>query len=222
MMAPQPGTLAARWAAVWTRIGAGGDAAAVFSGLARRYAEPHRRYHVLDHIGECLTALDGAIEPEQLPRPAADEAEIALWFHDAVYDPRAGDNEARSAELAVATLEAAGVPDAVRERVRATVLATTHDNTPPTHAASVACDADLAILGADPGRYAAYAAAVGEEYSWVPPELFRARRAAVLERFLLRPSVYHTAWFRQRCETAARRNLTAELARLAPPGAQDR
>jgi predicted metal-dependent HD superfamily phosphohydrolase len=48
--------------------------------LARR--EPQRRYHTLQHLRECLGHLEAVLD--QVPDPAA--IELALWFHDAVYE----------------------------------------------------------------------------------------------------------------------------------------
>ena len=91
-----------RWVALWQALGRPAPAL-VFEALAERYAEAHRHYPTAQHIAECLAHFDGARALcEQVP-----EVEIALWFHDAVYDPRRNDNEDRSGDLAVAVLSAA-------------------------------------------------------------------------------------------------------------------
>ncbi|MFD0852009.1 metal-dependent phosphohydrolase, partial [Actinomadura adrarensis] len=75
----------------------------------------------------------------------------------------------------------------------------------------VLCDADLAVLGSDPERYAAYTAAVREEYAFVPEEFYRAGRAEVLRGLLDLPTLFHTPAARERFETRARRNMETEL-----------
>jgi predicted metal-dependent HD superfamily phosphohydrolase len=61
--------------------------------------------------------------------------------------------------------------------------------------------------------YDAYAEAIRREYDWVPEEAYRTGRAAVLERFLTRPRLYHTAAMTTH-EPAARANLRREIERL--------
>jgi predicted metal-dependent HD superfamily phosphohydrolase len=74
---------------------------------------------------------------------------------------------------------------------------------------------DLAILGADPARYKAYAADVRLEYSHVPEKLWRMGRSLVLERMLDKDVLFPDREFRDRLETQARANMTAEIASLA-------
>ncbi len=92
-------TLLDEWSALWRRLGAAGDAEPVFLDLEARYSEEGRAYHNLAHIAHCLDEL------RCYPGGGVDigAVEFALWFHDAVYDPRAKDNEGRSAGLASET-----------------------------------------------------------------------------------------------------------------------
>jgi predicted metal-dependent HD superfamily phosphohydrolase len=205
-----PIALVERWRALWRRIGGEGDGAAELADLAARYGESGRHYHTLEHVADCLAELDR----ERATADHADEVELALWLHDAVYDPRASDNETRSAELAARMLAAATLPPDALERISAGILATTHAAPAPPGDAALVCDADLAILGAENGRYRRYAEQIAAEYAWVPAAVFRQRRALVLRRLLDRRSIYSTNGFRERLEPAARRNLSAELSEL--------
>jgi predicted metal-dependent HD superfamily phosphohydrolase len=195
---------------------------AIGTDLLRRYAEPHRRYHTVEHLAEVLDHV------EELA-PEADDAgavRLAAWFHDAVYDPSRGDNEERSAALAERMLAGTGQPArTVAEVSRLIRLTTTHDPREGDRNGAVLSDADLAILAATPDRYAAYAAAVREEYAAVPDEAFREGRAEILRSLLDLPALYRTAPARERWESAARHNVGTELMLLrgasggaAPPG----
>jgi predicted metal-dependent HD superfamily phosphohydrolase len=190
--------------------------------LLRRYAEPHRRYHTAGHLAAVLDRVDElAAEADD-----ADAVRLAAWFHDAVYDPSRSDNEERSAVLAERMLAETDLPaGTVAEVARLVRLTTTHDPEEGDRNGAVLCDADLAILAADPEQYAAYAAAVREEYAAVPDEAFRAGRAAVLESLLDLPALFRTPSGRERWEAAARHNLRTELMLLGrasggagPPG----
>jgi predicted metal-dependent HD superfamily phosphohydrolase len=180
----------------------------LFDELVARYSEPHRAYHTLQHVEECLAAVEPALHLAKRPH----EVEIAIWFHDAVHDPRARDNEERSADWLRDALERGEAKRRDIERLQELVRATRHpDAAPADPDARLVVDADLAILGADEARFAEYEAQIRREYDWVPEERFRLERARVLGRFLARPNVYCTGWFRDRREARARANLTRAL-----------
>lgn len=190
------------WQRAWAALGLSSPEG-LMQQLIDAWAEPQRHYHSLQHLRECLALLEPALD--LVKRPG--EVELALWFHDAVYDPQAKGNEARSADWAVEALAQAGAGREVQERVHALIMATCHDAEPVDADARLLVDIDLAILGADPARFAEYDAQVREEYRWVPDLIYRAKRREVLAGFLARPALYGTERFRERFEAQARENL---------------
>lgn len=191
---------------------------AVGQELLERWHERGRLHHDASHLREVLDAVDRLAHAEALDRSTHRRALLAAWFHDAVHasgrrrtQPEApGSDEEESARLAVVLL--AEDPDAAA--VAALVRMTTHHRPDPgDRAAAVLSDADLAVLGTSPARYADYAAAIRMEYGHVPAEVFRPARARILGDFLAGP-LFHTASGRARWEDAARANLTAEIAAL--------
>lgn len=212
MLVPVSSGQAVRLAERWARL-AGSAAAARLVGreLLTRYAEPHRHYHTTAHLLAVLEMVDLLADHAA----AADAVRLAAWFHDAVYDPHSGDNEQRSAELAEQRLGGLGIaPSVVAEVARLVRLTASHTPESEDRNGAVLCDADLAVLGSPTDQYAAYAAAVRAEYAQLPEALFRAGRAAVLERLLALPVLFHTPPARQRLERQARQNLATELAGL--------
>lgn len=198
--------LVARWVAL-----AGEETRRIGADLADRYGEEHRRYHTREHLVAVLDLVDELAGHADDP----DLVRLAAWFHDAVYDPRRGDNEERSAVKAERVLADTDLPpEAVAEVARLVRLTATHTPGPADRNGQVLCDADLAILGADAERYAAYAAAVRSEYAFVPEEHFNAARADILRSLLAKPTIFHTPPARERFERRARRNLHQELSRL--------
>ena len=171
--------------------------------LVAAYREPHRHYHSLQHLQECLAHFESARELANHPS----EVELALWFHDAIYDPRAKDNEQRSADWVVAELTRRGVCFASAQRVHALIMATCHTATPSEPDQQLLVDIDLSILGASPARFAEYNTQVGAEYGWVEIGLYQTKRKAILKGFLARPAIYSTAFFKERYEQQARANL---------------
>ena len=203
--------LHARWNSLMARLGVGsGSSEAIREKLFFLHREPGRHYHNLRHVEECLMELDA----ESTGGLDRDEIALALWFHDAVYDPKVSDNEAASARLASESLTALELPGATIERVRRLILATDHRRMPETDAEKRIADIDLSILGSSEVHYNRYASAIRGEYRHVPEVTYRIGRRKVLRNFLDRPSIYHTHDFRARFENTARRNLRAELERL--------
>lgn len=176
--------------------------------LDKRYGEPHRRYHTRDHLTAVLDLVDEFAEHADAPGLVR----LAAWFHDAVYDPERADNEERSARLAARMLADTDLgAQEIQEVVRLIELTATHAPEEDDRNGQVLCDADLGILGSDPDAYAAYAAAVREEYAFVPDEFFKAGRAQVLNALLALPKLFHTPPARERFEERARRNIRTEL-----------
>ncbi|MGW2224375.1 HD domain-containing protein [Streptomyces formicae] len=208
--------LHARWAATLLRTtGDGGapDPAPYAERLLARWAEPQRRYHTTDHLAAVLDHIDVLEEHADDP----ELVRLAAWFHDAVYAPDRSENEERSARLAERALTEAGLSDrAVAEVARLVRLTVTHDPADDDRNGEALCDADLAILASPPDTYAAYAAAVREEYGFVPDEAFRSGRAEVLRQLLSLPRLFRTPYGTANWETPARENLTTELDLLAP------
>jgi predicted metal-dependent HD superfamily phosphohydrolase len=199
-----------RWLTLWQAASGRGDGGTWFDTLAARYSEPHRYYHTVRHIAECLQSFDStrhlAVQPVAV--------ELALWFHDAIYDTHAADNEEQSAQFALQCLGEAGAGRDLQNAVRDLVLVTkTHEGS--THPdAPLLVDIDLSILGASKARFFEYEDQIRSEYAWVPEEIFRSKRAEILERFLARKVIFHTRWFSNAYEEQARVNLRTSLNHL--------
>ncbi len=205
------------FASLWQRLGAKGDSSSVHARLVAAWSEPARAYHGVQHLEECLGLLDQARAADGMKNP--DAVEMALWMHDAVYDPKAADNEERSAVLAHSLLNDAGVSASIVAEVERLVLVT------KTHLASLdddsawMVDIDLAILGSSKTRFSEYETQIRQEYAWVPRALYVEKRAEVLQRFLHRERLFLTSFFHDRFEAAARENLARAIAELqsGPP-----
>jgi predicted metal-dependent HD superfamily phosphohydrolase len=176
--------------------------------LVAAYTAPGRHYHNLTHIEDCLGALAG------VDNLSAAEREIltqAIWWHDVVYDPTRSDNEELSARLA----ERHVGPDLAAEVGRLIRLTISHQVAPEDRLGAILISIDLGILGAEPARYDAYAAAIRREFAHVPERDYRAGRAHVLRQFAARPVIFPDAAFAARYDRQARENLARELLSLS-------
>jgi predicted metal-dependent HD superfamily phosphohydrolase len=176
--------------------------------LVAAYTASGRHYHNLTHIEDCLSALTRVENLSPLDREILSEA---IWWHDVIYDATRSDNEELSARLAEQN---------VRENLRQEVgrlirLTKTHDVQPDDRLGAILISIDLSILGAEPARYDAYAAAIRQEFIHVPERDYRAGRAKVLSQFAARPVIFPDAAFAARYDRPARDNLARELASLS-------
>ena len=188
------------------------DAEELRDALVAAYDSEGRGYHDLTHLAEVLDRLDELAAAGQ----GFDDVPVRLaaWFHDGVYDGAAG-AEARSARWAEDALTDAGLPEAVvAEVVRLVLMTEAHAPADDDRNGCALSDADLAILAAEPDRYAAYTAGVRREYASVGDDDFRRGRAVVLADLAAKPTLFHTAHARRHWEGRARRNLARELAAL--------
>lgn len=174
------------------------------------YKAPERVYHNIGHIFDCFIEFDVRDVRYRLSKDQY-AVEMAIWFHDYIYNTKAHDNEERSAEAARNFLKDSPKADAVAELI----LATKHDRPPPSADAALLCDVDLRILGSDRVGYEAYAAAIRQEYAWVPSNDYAAGRIIVLKKFLERPKIFCLDVFRRLYERKARSNIKAEIKRLS-------
>ena len=198
-----------RWQALMTRLGLSQNVD-VHNSLAAAYAETHRHYHTAAHIDHCLELLDEFQDEADNP----EEIELALWFHDAVYNPMSKDNEAKSADWAERFLMENDGDQERSRKIRAMIMATVHDAPVSDPDTRLLVDIDLSILGADPARYAEFEREVRREYRWVPGPMFRKGRQSILESFLERDTIYSTGGIRHRYEEQARENLAAAVSNL--------
>jgi predicted metal-dependent HD superfamily phosphohydrolase len=177
-----------------------------------RHREATRRYHGLRHVTWVVRHVLDLARTEPIDDLGAVVA--AAFFHDAVYDATASDNEEQSARLAARVLVGLGWETARADHVAGLVRATAAHAASTDPDAAVLLDADLAVLGSEPGAYQAYVTGVRFEYGHVPDDAWRRARAEVLTRFLEAPELYSTATARARWTARARANMTAELVAL--------
>lgn len=163
-------------------------------------------YHNHQHIVECLELFYEI--KHQLKDLIA--VELAIWFHDIIYDPQASDNEEQSAKFmqkhCVGILKRAEL-----EKVARWIIATKKHLPTKEHDLKYLLDIDLAILASSTQRFTEYEQQIQQEYAWVPPETYQVKRAEVLTKFYQKQPLFQTQYFQQRFEEAAKKNLATTL-----------
>jgi predicted metal-dependent HD superfamily phosphohydrolase len=182
----------------------------IFDLLYLAYNQGHRAYHNSDHIVHCLREFDRV----KYLADRQDEIEMALWFHDAIYDPHSSHNEEESALWAKSIFGQRNSSREIAAYVARLILATRHPCQPLTTDEKILVDIDLSILGTAPDIFDRYDRQIRTEYSWVDAFVYREGRTRVLQEFLDRETIFQTSEFQQRSEQTARTNLHRAIARL--------
>lgn len=200
-----------KYLALASRYAAGREKVSDFwQEIETYYSASGRYYHTLSHIGNLL----GLHEEYKSLLRRPDLVEFAIWYHDIIYDPKRGDNESLSAELAEKRMRELGVPENDIRIVKQLIEATkTHSllSETETFDGRFFLDADLSILGAEPEVYREYAENIRREFSHVPPPVYSMGRAGVLKTFLNRERIFKTDELYARFEKQARENIGREL-----------
>jgi len=183
----------------------------IYSTLATAYSAPERHYHGIDHLSQML----GDFKKYRRYADNPDWLEIAIWFHDAVYDFGAADNEERSAGLAKKLLKAEGFPELALSRIQEYVLATKHDSPPADYDSQLIADLDLMVLAAPYNQFLEYREKIWQEYKGrYSLEQFKAGTIKFYKGMLDKPNIFHTYLLRERYEEMARSNLEQALAEM--------
>ena len=149
------------WLSAWRGISSTTDGEDTYAAVIARYREPHRRYHTLQHLGECL----GLFKIARSLSFCAAEVEVALWFHDAIYDVKRSDNEEQSAEWAKTAIVRSGASVEAATLVHSLVMVTKHTRMPRGPEEQLLVDIDLSVLGSNKERFAEYERQIREEYA---------------------------------------------------------
>ncbi|HOX95859.1 MAG TPA: N-methyl-D-aspartate receptor NMDAR2C subunit [Candidatus Woesebacteria bacterium] len=186
--------------------------AIILKDLEHLYSHPQRGYHNLDnHIQHCLKEFDAvkhlAINPKAL--------ELAIWFHDAIYDTKIHGIEEMCADLAFSTCRTAHLSVGFSQKVSDLVLATRHIEEPLDIDAQLICDIDLSPLGLPQIDFDQNSVFIREEYGWVSNADFAKGRMNILKKYLDRRSLYITKYFQNKYGEQARQNLLRSMAELS-------
>jgi len=192
----------AYWQPLAARLGLEDE---VFDRLSAMYSEPHRHYHTLAHVVEMLECLE---ESSDLIADR-DVMELAVWFHDAVYDSTAahGGNEGASADLLSDTCSGAAVAPA-----HAIILHSADHGPSGDPDTQLFCDLDLYRLAGSYETFLKHGDDVRREYAWIDDDAWAVGRAKFMGRLQERPAIYQTGYWRGRLETQARSNIARLLA----------
>ena len=205
-----------RFKSLWDRCAnsnAADRGAEIYGQLKAHYMEPHRRYHTPVHIAHCLNQFD--LARGQMDEP--DAVEMAIWFHDVIYDAKAADNELKSAEL-FTELSGSDVSAEFNSKVRDLILVTIHRHLPETRDEKFVVDIDLSSFGLPWDRFLKDSDGVRDEFPHLSDQEFYPVQKIFLDSLLSRKTFCFTKFFRDRHEDTARDNISKYIDKLKQRG----
>ncbi len=198
-----------RWAELMFALSMSANVAA-YETLCIAYSEEHRAYHTLEHIDACLRHLDEVRGDAQRPH----EIEMALWFHDAIYNPFSATNELDSADWAQVFLRDCGTTNDAIARIYNLIMVTKNHADVTDNDGQLMLDIDLSILGAAPHIYDQFEKGIRYEYKKVPGFIFKKKRKQILQGFIAKDKIYIHPYFANKLEQQAHENLSRAIAAL--------
>jgi predicted metal-dependent HD superfamily phosphohydrolase len=185
------------------------NAGRVFQALLDHYSQPGRHYHNLDHVNHCLD------QSRLVAGLLADvrALNLAIWFHDSVYDPLASDNEAKSAVF-FREHAARAMTDSLVDAVVRLILVTKAGQVPRQADEAFMVDIDHSSFGLPWEPFLVDSLAVRAERTHLTDEQYSIQQSRMLTGLLDRESVFATDFFRARYEHIARLNISRYLAMI--------
>ena len=181
-----------------------------YNDLISRYSENHRFYHTIKHVKHMLEVFDNNIHLVH----NKNEVEMAIWFHDAIYDIQSKSNELDSALLAKKFLSKHGISKDIVKRIYDLILSTKHDSNLVDMDQRILTDIDLSILGTNEETFDNYELNIRKEYSTIDKDIYDHERFKILNMFYNKESIYYTNEFTEIYETQARYNLKRSINQL--------
>lgn len=181
-----------------------------YEKLYQLYNEPNRHYHNLVHIFNFLKLFDAFAN--QIHSKVL--FEIAIWYHDVIYQVKKKDNELQSALLAEELFKE--YLDTEEQEFINHLIMSTENHAPriPHEDVYLFLDFDLAVLATEHEMYEWYSESIWKEYKVAYPWLlYKIGRKKVLKNFLARDKIYFSAFFLENYEKKARQNIQLELNR---------
>lgn len=136
--------------------------------------ESHRFYHNWDNHIEYMFKI-----AEKLGIKLTDKLVLAITFHDIIYDPKANDNELKSA-IYFSNL----IND---EEIYNAILDTTHDHKPVNKLGEILCMLDLYNFYDDFDIFYQNSYKIFKEYQFVDYSIYKKERCKILEKFNVNP-----------------------------------
>lgn len=181
----------------------------IIADIEASYSEPHRCYHTGRHIDHCLTQFDLARHEME----DADAIELALWFHDIEYDPKAHDNELQSAKRFKQYVRGA-MDTELAGKIYRLIMVTMHNDAPEGIDEKYVVDIDLSSFGLPWGEFVRDSLNVQREFSHLSDQEFARRNLKFLKSLQDRPQIFFTDFYKQKYEQTARRNIAKRIATL--------
>lgn len=173
-----------------------------------RYNERHRFYHTATHIRRIFEFA------QKMNLQLSSTQNLAIFFHDAIYEPSGKMNEENSADLLYTLCYPECEADnEMLKSASSIILATKHHVSDDQETGEV-LDLDLMEIGLDWDRFCYNNRNIRKEFSFVSDEKFNEGRRNFFQSLLEQEHIFNTLPFRNKYEEAARTNILLTLTEI--------
>src|SRR4030042_4430747 len=199
-----------KWLDFWLKINGRDNGLSQFQNIVKNYCESHRFYHNLNHLNNCL------VEFSQFASLAKDEKaiEMALWYHDFIYNPQGKNSEEQSATHALGVAKSLLLPEDFCQKVKHLIMATKHNKVFHDSDGRLIADIDLASLGKPWEEFETNSKLIRKEYHFLSNKDFADGRIKFFQSLLARESIYSTPYLKIKYEKQAGKNLWRAITNL--------
>ena len=205
--------LETRFLSLWRRqalLFDGEIALTLFNDLVEKYSEPWRAYHSISHINNSLNYFDDCSDHAINP----DAVELAIWFHDCIYELGATDNEEKSKDWFLARTTDQLSPT-LRDEVARLIMDTTHKHIPATDDGRLLADIDMSSFSRPWDQYVRDSQAVRDEHGEPDSAEMDAKLVRFLQSLISNGPMYHSPFYAEHYEHKARENIARHITLLS-------
>lgn len=147
----------------------------VFNDIIKRWNEPHRFYHNIEHLTFILSEIENLYQNKVISESEYRALIVVAFYHDVIYNPRENNNEEKSVEYFVNNNKN-GFTSFSSTVVSDIIMETKNRNKPTEKLAEIFWNIDNRIITQPISNLIEYEHKIFKEYQWVAYDKYKEGR----------------------------------------------
>lgn len=156
----------------------------VYENIVKRWNEPHRFYHNIDHLNFLVDTFRQMYDNSEITAEEMSTLILVAFFHDVIYDPKRDDNEAKSVDYFRKSCEDGSMKTGFADQVMNMILDTSYRIEPKDKLSKIFWKADNSVLGLPVNKLIEVEHKIFQEFQFAPYDKYRKGRIEFLESSL--------------------------------------